>query len=228
MIQDKKVLAVIAARGGSKRLRRKNVLEAGGKPMVAWSIEAGQGSRYIDRLIVSTDDDEIMDIARRWNCDVPYRRPDGLAGDSARIEDALIHALDNIDDDFDFLILLQATSPLRTAADIDACLKFCDESGAPAAITVSEPMKSPYWMFRLDETGRMLPLIDGVNVPIPDPPSTYVINGAVYVARVPWFRDQTKFFTAETLAYVMPPERSVDVDSEIDLLTARAILSSRG
>ncbi len=227
MIQGKKVLAVIAARGGSKRLRRKNVLEAGGKPMVAWSIEAGQGSRYIDRLILSTDDDEIMDIARRRDCEVPYRRPDGLAGDSAGIEDTLIHALDTIGDDFDYLVLLQATSPLRTAADIDACLEFCAEAGAPAAITVSEPGKSPYWMFRLDGGGKMLPLIDGEDVPRQDPPSAYVINGAVFVARVPWFRKHTTFFTPETLAHVMPPERSVDVDSEIDLLTARAIMSSR-
>jgi len=93
MIQDHKVPALIAARGGCKRLRDKNVLESGGKPMVAWSIGAGQGSRYIDRLILSSDDDEIMDIARRWNCEVPYRRPDGLAGDSARIEDTLAHVI---------------------------------------------------------------------------------------------------------------------------------------
>lgn len=227
MIQGKKVLAVIAARGGSKRLRRKNVLEAGGKPMVAWSIVAGQGSRYIDRLILSSDDDEIIDVARQWKCDVPYRRPDGLAGDTARIEDALIHALDHIEDDYDYLVLLQATSPLRTSADIDACLELCVEAGAPAAITVSEPGKSPYWMFRLDSSGHLQPLIDGDDVPRQNPPITYVINGAVYVARVPWFREHTKFFTPETLAHVMPPERSLDVDSEIDLLTARAILSSR-
>jgi CMP-N,N'-diacetyllegionaminic acid synthase len=227
MIQGKKVLAVIAARGGSKRLRRKNVLETGGKPMVAWSIEAGQGSGYIDRLILSTDDDEIIDIGRRWNCEVPYRRPHDLAGDSAKIEDALIHALDNLEDDFDYLVLLQATSPLRTATDIDACLEFSIESGAPSVITVSEPAKSPYWMFHVDGTGHMHTLIDGVDLPRVNPPTTHVVNGAVFVVRVPWFREHTKFFTPDTLAHIMPPENSVDVDNEIDLLTARAILSSR-
>ena len=226
MIQDKTVLAVIAARGGSKGLRRKNLREAGGKPLIAWSIEAGRGSRYIDRLILSSDDDEIMAVAREWECEVPFRRPEHLAGDGARIEDALIHALDTIDDDFDYLVLLQATSPLRTSSDIDACLESCLESGAPTLISVSEAGKSPYWMYSLDADGRMQPLLEGRYSRRQDLPAAYAVNGAVYVAEIGWFRRNTTFVSAETRAYVMPAERSVDVDSEIDILIVQAILSS--
>ena len=177
MIQDKKVLAVIAARGGSKGLRGKNLREAGGKPLIAWSIEAGRGSRYIDRLVLSTDDDEIMAVARDWECEVPFRRPDDLAGDEARIEDALIHALDTIGDDFDYLVLLQATSPLRTSGDIDACLERCLETGAPALVSVSEAGKSPYWMYGLDADGRMRPLLEGRYSRRQDLPAVYAVNG---------------------------------------------------
>lgn len=228
MIQDKKVLAVIAARGGSKGLRRKNLRETGGKPLIAWSIEAGRGSRYIDRLVLSSDDDEIMAVAREWECDVPFRRPDGLAGDEARIEDALIHALVTIGDDFDYLVLLQATSPLRTSGDIDACLERCLETGAPAMISVSEAGKSPFWMYGLDADGRMQPLLEGRYSRRQDLPTAYAVNGAVYVAETGWFRRNSTFVSDETRAYVMPAERSVDVDAEIDMLTVEAILSSGG
>lgn len=230
MIDGRRVLAVIAARGGSKGLPRKNVLDLGGRPLVAWSVEAGRGTRTVDRLILSTDDDEIIAAARAAGCDVPFKRPPELATDTAAIADAMIHALDHVGEDFDYLVLLQATSPLRTAEDIDAAVAICHHSGASSCVSVAAPAKSPYWMVRIAEDGTLGRLLE----PPPeadrrqDLPPAYAFNGAVYVVRVPWFRANRKFLADDTRAYVMTADRSVDVDTRIDLLLARAIIADQG
>ncbi len=226
MIEGKRVLAVIAARGGSKGLARKNLADAGGKPLIAWSIEAAQGSRLIDRTVLSSEDAEIMEVAKRWGCEVPFVRPPELATDEAPIEDALIHALDQIGESFDYVVLLQPTSPLRQATDIDGAIETCHASGAPVCISVSAPAKSPYWMFTLDEEGRMRRLIEtaGPTHRRQDLPPVFAANGAVYVMAVLSFRDSGEIYSPEAVAYVMAPERSLDVDSAIDLALLGALL----
>lgn len=226
MLDNKRVLAVIAARGGSKGLPGKNLADAGGKPVIAWSIESAKQSRYIDRLILSSDDSNIIGVAESWGCEAPFVRPKELAGDTARIEDALIHALDALEEQYDYLVLLQATSPLRAAEDIDSCLELCRTTGAPACVSVTRPDKSPYWMYRISEDGRMQRLLDdgAEHSRRQDLPEIYAVNGAVYVAEVPWFRDYRGFVSAETRAHVMPAERSVDIDERRDLLLLRALL----
>lgn len=227
MIGTEKVLAVIAARGGSKGLPRKNVLPVGGKPMIAWSVEAALQSCHVDRAILSTDDSEIMATALASGCEVPFTRPPELAGDSVTMGPVLIHALDMVGEYYDWLVLLQATSPLRTAADIDACLELAQATGAPAVISVTTPSKSPYWMCSLDADGRMKPLLDpGKGADRRQLlPQVYVPNGAVYVARTTWFRETKTFTSPDTRAYTMPAERSVDVDYWIDFVVADALLS---
>ena len=226
MLGDKSVLAVIAARGGSKGLPGKNLADAGGKPVIAWSIEGAKQSRYIDRLILSSDDSDIIDTAKSWGCEAPFVRPKELARDAARIEDALIHALDSLDAQYNYLVLLQATSPLRAAEDIDLCLEMCRDTGAPACVSVTLPNKSPYWMYRVSSDGRMQRLLDDSfeQSRRQDLPAIYGLNGAVYVAEVPWFRKHRGFVGPETRAHVMPPERSVDIDERRDLLLVRALL----
>jgi N-acylneuraminate cytidylyltransferase len=226
MLDNKTVLAVIAARGGSKGLPGKNLAEAVGKPVIAWSIESAKQSQYIDRLILSSDDADIISVAESWGCEAPFVRPKELAGDTAKIEDALIHALDAVQEEYDYLVLLQATSPLRAAEDIDSCLEMCRKTGAPACVSVTLPDKSPYWMYRVAEDGRMQRLLDdGAEYSRrQDLPPVYAINGAVYVAEVPWFKEYRGFVGAETRAHVMPPERSVDIDERRDLLLLRALL----
>ena len=225
MIDGKRVLAVIAARGGSKGLVRKNILDAGGKPLIAWSIEAAQDSRLIDRTILSSEDAEIIEVAKQWGCEAPFVRPAELATDEAPIEDALLHALDQIGESFDFIVLLQPTSPLRQATDIDGAIETCHASGAPACITVSVPAKSPYWMFTVDEKGRMRRLIEtaGPTHRRQDLPPVFAANGAVYVMAVPGFRASGQIFNPEAVAYVMAPERSLDVDSAMDLALLGAL-----
>ena len=226
MIGEHGVLAVITARGGSKGVARKNVRDVGGKPLMAWSIEAGRQSTYVDRLILSSEDPEIIEVAGRWGCEVPFVRPGRLAEDDTRIEDVLLHALDEVGEEYDYLVLLQPTSPLRRAEDIDGAIEACHGSGAPASISVCRPTKSPYWMFRVDEAGRMHRLIEA-----PGPthrrqalPPVFAANGAVYVVAVPSFRESGEIYGPGMVAHVMPPERSLDVDSEMDLVLVDAML----
>lgn len=227
MLDGKTVLAVICARGGSKGLPRKNLRLLGGKPLIAWSIEAGRRSRHIDRLILSSEDEEIMATARAWGCEVPFRRPAALAGDESWIGDVLIHALDALDAPFDYLVLLQPTSPLRSAEDIDACLRICHETGAPACASVTEPAKSPYFCYAMEPGGRLVPLFAAHHLAHrrQDVPPAWVLNGAVFVSTVAAFRATRDFFKSEVAGHVMPPERSIDIDSESDLRQAERILA---
>jgi len=227
MIDGKRVMAVIPARGGSKGLPGKNIRAVGGRPMIAWSMVAARGSRHIDRLVLSSEDEKIIAMARDLGCEAPFIRPAELATDEAAIEDALIHALGEVAEDYDYMVLLQPTSPLRRAEDIDGAIEACHASGAPACISVCEAAKSPYWMFRLDDDRRMRRLLewDGPRHRRQNLPPVVAPNGAVYVARVPWLTEHRSFIGPDTRAYTMPPERSLDIDTELDLLMVEALLA---
>jgi N-acylneuraminate cytidylyltransferase len=228
MFDGKSILGVILARGGSKGLPRKNVREIGEKPLVARTIGAGLRSEFIDRLVLSSDDDEIMAIAEEYNCEVPFRRPDHLAQDDTPSVDALVHALDQLPS-FDFVALLQPTSPLRTEEDIDATIARCHETEAPACISLVELEKPAQWMFVLSGDDRLRPLVDRLETVTrrQDAEPVYAPNGAVNVARTEWIREQTSFRTEETAGYVMPKERSPDVDSKLDLEWCRFLFDER-
>lgn len=228
MISGLSVLALVVARGGSKGLPRKNVLDLGGKPLVAWTVEAGRSSKYIDRLILSTDDEEIRAAAVAAGCEAPFRRPAELATDEAGIMDVIWHAVDSLENRYDLVVLLQATSPFRTAADIDACVERCALHGAVSCVSVTEASKNPYWMFHLDADGCLVPVIGqgALGQRRQNLPLAYALNGAVYVARVDWLRGAPHFVGEQTVAYAMPAERSVDVDSAFDLEVARAIIGN--
>ena len=230
MINDRTVLAVIPARGQSKGLPGKHLLDAGGKPIIAWSIEAAHGSRYIDRVILSSEDEDIIAVARQWGCEVPFVRPASLASDESKVEDAVFHALDALQETFEYVVLLQPTSPLRATEDIDRCLEVCREQAVPACVSVSVPRKSPYWMHWVDERGamrRVLPEGDVISRR-QDLPTVYAVNGAVYVAETEWFRQHGTFLQPETHAYVMPVERAIDLDERFDLVMLRAVLDYAG
>lgn len=229
MIDGKRVLGIVAARGGSKGLPRKNVLPAAGKPLIAWTIGAAKASALLDRVIASTDDDEIAQVARQWGCEVPFLRPPELATDTAAIADALIHALDSLGEAYDYMVLLQATSPMRTGSDIDAAIRKCVEAKAPSCVTLAEPSKSPYWMFHMGEGGRLDPLMgwDYLRKRRQELPDTFAVNGAVYVVDCAWFRRTRTFYTEETVGCVMPAERSVDIDTAADLALFEFIMGQR-
>lgn len=226
MIAGLSVLGVIVARGGSKGLPRKNVLDLGGKPLIAWSVEAAKATPSLDRVILSSDDAEIMAAATVAGCEVPFVRPAELATDTASVHDTLIHALDHLGQEYDVVALLQATSPFRAPGDIEACLGLVAQ-GAPAALSLVPAAKPPHWLYTLDDSGCVRrafepPVTIGRRQ---DAPAYYYPNGAVYAARVAWYRRHRTFVDAQTRAHIMPPERSIDIDSRLDLATARALLN---
>lgn len=212
-----KVLALITARGGSKGLPRKNVLKAGGKPLIAWSIEAALNSRVVSRVVLSSDDDEIIEAAKAFGCSVPFRRPDHLASDTATSMDVVLHAIDEVPG-FDIIMLLQPTSPLRTALDIDAAFETLKTEHAPSCVSVTEAEQSPYWMYRLDERSKLHSLFPAGPMAQrrQDLPSVYRLNGAIYIARIDWLRETKNFVTNETVAYIMNQHNSLDIDTPED------------
>lgn len=225
MIDGKRVLAVITARGGSKGIPRKNIQIVGGQPLIAWTITAAKRSRHLDRTILSSDDAEIISVARQSGCDVPFTRPAELARDETPGVDPVLHALSAIAESYDYVVLLQPTSPLRTAQDIDECIVRCLALKAPSCVSVSEPDKSPYWMYTLDADGRMRPLITANAASRrQDLPMVYAVNGAVYVADCKWLEHMRTFVTNETVAYLMPRERSLDIDTDLDLRYCELLL----
>lgn len=222
MIEGDRVLAVIAARGASKGLPRKNVRELAGKPLIAWSIEAAAKSRFLDRTIVSTDDAEIAGVARLWGGDVPFLRPADLASDTAAIEDAVLHAADSVAERYRYVVLLQATSPLRLGSDIDEALARCRTLGAPACISVVSTPKAR-WTLEMDGAGRLAPLLKST-ARRQELPDAFQPNGAIYVAELDWLRTRRRFYAPETVGYLMPPERSIDIDTMLDFRIADAQL----
>ena len=227
MIGARKVLALIPARGGSKGLPGKNILPVDGRPLIAWSIAAARGARCVDRVVLSSDDDAIMAAAAACGCEVPFRRPAELATDSAATIDVVSHALDALPG-HDVVMVLQPTSPLRTAADIDAACEKFDASGAPACVSISLAEQTPYWMYRLGDNGSLVPILEsppGV-ARRQDLPPVYVLNGAIYIADVAWLRSSRSFVTADTVACVMPPERSIDIDTAADFEVFKRVIGA--
>lgn len=227
MISGQRVLGLITARGGSKGLPRKNVLPLAGKPLIAWTIEAARASKYLDRLVLSTDDEEITQVARAFGCEVPFRRPAHLAADDTPGIAPVVHALDQLEP-YDYVVLLQPTSPLRTTTDLDSAIEKCVGSGAPSCVSVVEVEKPLQWMFTLEEGDRMVSVAPNDKVQRrQETPAIHMLNGAVYVADVGTLRQTEQFITSQTVAYTMPRVRSVDVDGESDLILCEAILSRR-
>ena len=214
MIDGLRVLALITARGGSKGLPGKNIRPAGGKPLLAWTVDAARGSRYCDRVVISTDDEAIAAAALAHGCEVPFMRPDDLATDTASSMDVVMHALQNLPG-FDLLLLLQPTSPLRNSADIDAACELLLARQAPACVSVTPARESPYWMYSVGPGQALKPVVElpaGITRR-QDLPVAYSLNGAVYLARTSWLQDSRSFLTSQTVALVMPAERSLDIDT---------------
>ncbi len=225
MIDGEKILAIIPARGGSKGLPRKNVLPFAGKPLITWTIEAARHSQYLDHIILSSDDDEIINVAKLNNVDVPFVRPQNLASDTASGTDVVLHALQNCLG-FDILVLLQPTSPLRRADDIDGAIKKMMVLKAQCCVSLSASGKSPYWAYEIDDNQHLAPVIPNLDSKADnrqDLPVSYYLNGAVYVAYSKWFQINQDFKTKETIGYVMPRERSIDIDDKLDFIVAETL-----
>ena len=225
-----KVLAVIPARGGSKGLPRKNVLPLAGKPLLAYSIDAALGSRRLDRTLVSTEDPEITEVARQYGADVPFLRPPELAMDDSSPYAVLTHALGWLEGHEgyrpEYVLLLQPTSPLRTSKDIDNCVELAVEKNADGVVSLCEVKHHPHHTKCVGKDGEIASFIpvDGVSNRRQGVPPVYCPNGALYLGRRELVLEHETVYSDRTYAYVMPPERSLDIDTAWDLHLAEMII----
>lgn len=222
------VIAIIPARGQSS-LRKKNIRLLAGKPLIAYTIETALNCPSIDRVIVSTDDEEIATVARKYRGEVPFIRPKELAMADTPMLPVLQHTvafLEDCDEKIDIVVLLDPTAPLRSIDDVESCIKKLKETKADSVVSVCEAEHNPYFVMVQLDGDRMVPLIKPEK-PIlrrQDAPKVYRINAAVYAIRRDVLMEKNQIFTETTLAVVMPPERSVHIDHELDFKLAESIL----
>jgi CMP-N-acetylneuraminic acid synthetase len=228
MCKEKTFLAIIPARGGSKRLPRKNLLDLNGKPLIAYSIEAGLKCEYIDKVIVSSDDDEILNISKKFGADTIIR-PDKLASDTATSFDAIKHTIENVDK-YDYAVLLQSTSPLRTSSHIKEAIELLEKKNADAVVSVCEMEHSPLWSNTLDATLSMQGFLrdEVLNKRSQDLEKYYKLNGAIYICKVEKLLEQKSFFLKENIfAYIMDRDISVDIDNTLDFKITALLVTEK-
>ena len=221
------LLALIPARGGSKGIPGKNIRQLADKPLIAHSIQAALAVPALERVVVSSDDPAIAEIAQQWGAEVPFLRPPELAADDTPGISPVLHALEQLAD-VSQVLLLQPTSPLRRSGDIEGILAFQRKHQCPAVVSVCETGKHPQWSYRLGASGEMYPFLP------PTPANcrqqlepAYALNGAMYLSDRTWLQNRCSFIGPETLGYPMPPERSVDIDTPLDWLWAETLLNHR-
>lgn len=211
-----RVLGIVPARAGSLGLPGKNTRPIAGRPMVAWTLEACRQSHVLDEVVVSTDDEAVAAVATEMGYPPPFRRPAGLSGPEASVVDAIAHALTALGGRWDYVVLLQPTSPLRLGADIDDAVTLCHDRGAPAVIGVSPVLKPQTFYGRLSPEAAFT-----AETARPDEP--VVINGAVYVGRPDLLLQSRSFQGPGVLGHLMPPERGWDVDTAFDFAVCEAL-----
>lgn len=234
MYKGQRILCTINARGGSKGIPGKNIRELAGLPLIAWTIREARRSAHLDRVIVSSDDEAILAVARAHGAETPFVRPAELARDDTPGVDPVLHAVETVqsqgDKPYDYVVLLQPTSPLRTVADVDGAIAQCLDNAWPCLIGVTEASISPYFTFTRAEDGRLAPVIpqESFHTRRQTLPRCFEPNGAVYVARCHWLEETRSYLTPETRGYEMPRERSWDIDELLDFDICELLLRKAG
>jgi CMP-N,N'-diacetyllegionaminic acid synthase len=226
-------LGIIPARGGSKAIPRKNLALLANKPLIAWTVEVANESDSLDRLVVSTDDQEIAEAGKKLGAEVPFLRPTELATDSATSMDVILHAIRWFDENEsyrpDYVLLLQPTSPLRTVTDIRKSIELLLAKHGDSVVSVCETHQHPLWMKCMNEEGRLVDLNPQSRTPTrrQDLSPVFALNGAIYLALRAFLLSERTFISDRTYAYVMPENRSLDVDTPWELHLADLILRDR-
>ena len=234
MYKGKKILGVIPARGGSKRVVRKNVREICGKPLIAYAILSAQKSPLIDRLIVSTDDEEIASVAREWNAEVPFMRPPELAGDKTPDGPVFRHTLEFAEKDgaqYDYILNLRPTSPFRNAEDIANIIEAAHNGNFDVvrSVTVVEAENHPYWMYQKVD-GTLKPVIEGKDIVTYYqrqllPRDFVALNAVLELVSRKQVYEARALYLADPTGYIeTPKERSWDINEEIDLEIAEIFM----
>lgn len=224
-----RTLAVIPARSGSKGLVNKNIKPLMGKPLMAYSIEAAIESHVADVVHVSTDSGEYAEIGKRYGGDVPFLRDSSVAGDTATTWETIewvLQEYEGLGEKFDTVMVLQPTSPLRDSNDIKNAMRLYLEKGARSVISVCEAEHSPRWMNTLPESGSLNQFIDETsNGPRQKMNTYYRLNGAIYIVDIALLKNHESLYGPDSYAYIMERNHSVDIDEELDFVTAEAIMN---
>lgn len=219
-----RVLFLITARGGSKGVPRKNIRKVGSLPLLAYKIRAAQGTSFGKRIIVSTDDLEIAEVARKYNAEVPFIRPTELASDEASSMDVVMHAMEWIDNNdakkYDYICLLEPSSPFATSDDLEKSIKLIDEYQADTLLGMKEVGVTRNFIHELDDAGKLSLFYDEIkhlnSVRRQSQAKEYTMNGCMYIARWDYFKENKLFHSKNSIPYIMPSERSVEIDSMSD------------
>lgn len=234
MYKNKRILGVIPARGGSKGLPGKNIRPLNGKPLIAWTVQAALKSKYLDETIVSTDSPKIAAVARKWGAAAPFLRPKELSTDKAKSIDVLVHALGFLKaqgEEYDYIIMLEPTSPLREASDIDRSIEMLinNKVGAVSIVGVSQVEAAhPAFDVVVNRRGLIAPYLGDFKKAgrRQDLSVLYFFEGTVYVSSVPELLKRKSFYHDKTLPYIVPRWKSLEIDDLLDLLCAETILKN--
>ena len=234
MINQRKILAIIPARGGSKGLPGKNSRLLQGVPLVAWPIKAALNSRYIDRVMVTTDDANIANIAKEYGADVPFIRPAHMALDTSPSSEAIMHALDfctQTDGEYDYIVLLEPTSPLTESADIDSALETLMASDGLAIVGASKVGSShPLYCATIGSDHYLKPFNrDSFAAPVrrQDVDDLYFFEGSLYISAVNKYRETATFYHESTLPYVVPAWKALEIDTLLDFLMVETVMNNK-
>jgi CMP-N-acetylneuraminic acid synthetase len=229
-VAGRSTLGLIPAKGGSTRLARKNIRELDGKPLIAWAADAARDSGVIDRLVLSTEDAGVAEQARALGIDVPFMRPPALARDPAGVVEVALHALDELEqagERYDTIVILLPTCPLRSAADVRAAYQLFIERDRPFLMSVAEYSHTPFAAYRMAEGDALEPVFpEFLELRSQQMPRAFRPNGAVHILDVARFRAAGTYVADPLVGYVMPRERSIDIDTEADLREAMFLLDN--
>lgn len=225
MYNNRKIIAIIPARSGSKGLKDKNIKDLAGKPLLAYTIESAKESEIFDRIIVSTDSKKYAQISRHYGAEVPFLRSNENSSDTSSSWDVVREVLSNLNDKYDIIVLLQPTSPLRTGKHIKEAIDLFFSKNAETVVSVSEAPHPIFWCNTLAKDLSMTNFVASeYQKPRQTLPKSYMLNGAIYICKTKDLAN-LNLYSEKSYAYIMPKESSVDIDSELDFIIAQSILN---
>ncbi len=232
VINNKRVLAYIPIRSGSKSIKDKNIIDVCGKPLVAYTIEAAKDSKYVDRVIVSTDSLKYAEVVKQFGAEAPFLRPDYLATDTAVEMDVCQHMLSWVEENwgvFEIVLKLEATSPLRIAEDIDRAIEKLEREDAGTVISVTEAVTHPFWMNILPQNHSMRDFIrpEAMRKNRQELPVYYQLDGVVFAAKWDFLRKHCSWFSDNSFAVITPQSRALDLDEPTQLDLLRLLIKKR-
>ncbi|MCO5113694.1 MAG: acylneuraminate cytidylyltransferase family protein [Bdellovibrionaceae bacterium] len=225
MYKNKTILALITARGQSKGIPRKNIKQLGKHPLIAWTIEAAKKSKYLDDIVLSTDDNEIAAIAEQYGCKVPFIRPNHLALDTSTSMDVILHALEEVNKQYDYLLLLQPTSPFRSYQDINGIIETTIDQNALMSVSVIKQRKPPQYSFMICDNKLKQIIPSTTQLRRQDFPLTYEHNGSLYLSDTSFLKKEKNYLNNKIIPFIMEGlGASVDLDTMDDWLYAEFLI----